>query len=691
MPIPINDESGFHTLFNLVDVGILIQDAETGQILAVNDRACAMHGSSREQILVCQFKDLMNVEPPYSEVEALENIRRLQAEGPQTFEWLVQAADGHRFWIEVRLHLAVLDGQPRVVALLRDIDQKKHLSRALDKTQGRVSALLEALPDILFIVDQDGRMLECIPPSVDKLFAPVEALIGRTVSEVLPEEPARIIMAALTEAKQQGGHRGATYALDLPQGRRWFSLSIAPLPESRSGTQAFVALAHDITDLQRAHEHIEYLAYRDPLTGLPNRNYGRDQLEQAVARAHRDQKALALLSVDLSGFKYINNGYGHAIGDQLLKAVGRRLARRVRHEDTLCRLSADEFLVILPGLDRDHLLSQVAQISERLLDAVNQPFSVESLDISTSASIGITLYPQDGDDAERLMRQAHTALGQAKRLGQGNYVFFEPRMNHDLLRFNLTRDAIRTALTKDEFALYYQPQIHLQTGKVVGVEALIRWRHPKLGLIEPMGFIEAAEESGLIVPMGRWVLQEAGRQAAAWHEAGWSDLVMAVNLSAKQVVRKSLVADIESILAECCCEPHWLELELTESMLLHDLEAIKVDIGSWKRLGIKVTIDDFGTGYSSLAYLKQLQIDKLKIDKSFVENLLTDASDRAIIQAILHMAKALNLGTLAEGVENEEMARLLLEMGCDEAQGYHYAKPMSAKELEKWLASRDHN
>ena len=684
----MNDESGFHTLFNLVDVGILIQDAETGQILEVNDQACAMHGSTREQILACQLKDLMNVEPPYSEAEALENIRRLRAEGPQTFEWLAQAADGHRFWIEVRLHLAVLDGQPRVVALLRDIDQKKHLSRALDKRQGRVSALLEALPDILFIVDQDGRMLECIPPSLDKLFAPVEALIGRTVSEVLPEEPARIIMAALAEAKQQGGHRGATYALDLPQGRRWFSLSIAPLPESRSGTQAFVALAHDITDLQRAHEHIEYLAYRDPLTGLPNRNYGRDQLEQALARTHREQKALALLSVDLSGFKYINNGYGHAIGDQLLKAVGRRLARRVRQEDILCRLSADEFLVILPGLDRHHLVSQVAQISEWLLDAVNQPFNVESLDISTSASIGITLYPQDGDDAEQLMRQAHTALGEAKRLGQGHYVFFEPRMNHDLLRFNLTRDAIRTALAKDEFALYYQPQIHLQTGKVVGIEALIRWRHPKLGLIEPMGFIEAAEESGLIVPMGRWVLQEAGRQAAAWHEAGWSDLVMAVNLSAKQVVRESLVADIESILAECCCEPHWLELELTESMLLHDLEAIKVDIGHWKRLGIKVTIDDFGTGYSSLAYLKQLQIDKLKIDKSFVQDLLTDASDRAIIQAILHMAKAMNLGTLAEGVENEEIARLLLEMGCDEAQGFYYAKPMSAGELETWLGSR---
>ena len=319
---------------------------------------------------------------------------------------------------------------------------------------------------------------------------------------------------------------------------------------------------------------------------------------------------------------------------------------------------------------------------------MSQPFSLEFLEISASASIGISLYPEDGSDAERLMRQAHTALHHAKQLGQNNSAFFEPQMNHQLLRFNNTRDAMRTALDRDEFELYYQPQIHLKTGKVVGIEALIRWRHPELGMLEPMGFLEAAETSGLIVPMGRWALREACRQAAVWHAVGWSDLVMAVNLSAKQFLKEGLATDITAALVESGCEPHWLELELTESILLQDIEAITVLIASWKRLGIKIAIDDFGTGYSSLAYLKRLQVDKLKIDKTFVEDLMTDDSDRAIVQAILQMARVMNLKTLVEGVENAEMAQLLLEMGCDEAQGFYYAKAMSAQELEKWLASR---
>ena len=675
---------------NLVDVGIIIHDVDTGRILEINDRICEMHGGTRDQILGRELKDLMDVAPPYSQVEALEKIHRLHREGPQTFEWLARAADGHLFWINVKLQLAILDGKTRVIAMLRDIDQKKQLALSLGDAECRMSAVLQALPDIFFIVDQEGRMLECIAPHREQLYAPLDHFIGKRVSDVLPQDAASVIMAAIHEANQQGWHRGANYSLDLPQGKSWFSLSIAPFQQGSGQYKKFVTIAHDITELKSAYDRIEYLAFRDPLTGLGNRNLAQDRLSQALQQARSDHKTLAVMGIDLNGFKLINNGYGHAVGDEILVAVGQRLAKQLSQEDSLYRLSADEFMIVLSELDREHVLLQVTAFSERLLDSLSQPIDLESNKVSISASIGISLHPHHGDDAGQLMRQAHTALVHAKKIGQNNYAVFEQRMNQDLVRFNLTRDAIRTALAEDEFELYYQPQIYLQTGKVAGVEALIRWRHPKRGLIEPIGFIEAAEESGLIVPMGCWVLREACRQAAAWHDAGWSDLVMAVNLSAKQVVRKSLVADIESILAESCCEPHWLELELTESILLHDLEAIKVHIGSWKRLGIKVTIDDFGTGYSSLAYLKQLQIDKLKIDKSFVEDLIAGASDRAIVQAILQMAKAMNLGTLAEGVENEEIARVLLEMGCDEAQGFHYAKPMSAEDLEKWLASRDH-
>lgn len=680
--------NGFRTVFNLLDVGILIQEAETGRVIEVNDRICEMRGATREEILAGKLNDLMAGEPPYSEADALEKIWRLDQEGPQLFEWLAQATDGRLFWVEVSLQKVIVDGYARVIAMVRDIDKQKQLACSLDHAESRMTAVLEALPDLLFILDQSGLMLECVPSSLDKLYVPLDQLIGKKVSDVLPEEAASVIMTALENAERHGVHHGATYALDLPQGRTWFSLSIAPLQEKGESSKRFVALAHDITDLQQAHEHIDRLAYQDPLTGLPNRNLARDRLELALTHARRAPSPLAVLCVDLNGFKLINNGYGHSIGDQLLKAVSQRLAQQLRKKDTLCRLCADEFLIILWELDPEHSRAQVSEISERLLDAFSQPFSLEFLEISASASIGISLYPEDGSDTERLMRQAHIALHQAKQLGQNNSAFFEPQMNHQLLQFNNTRDAMRTALDRDEFELYYQPQIHLKTGKVVGIEALIRWRHPDLGMMEPMGFLEAAETSGLIVPMGRWALREACRQAAVWHAAGWSDLVMAVNLSAKQFLKEGLATDITAALVESGCEPHWLELELTESILLHDIEASTVLIAHWKRLGIKIAIDDFGTGYSSLAYLKRLQVDKLKIDKTFVADLMTDDSDRAIVQAILQMARAMNLKILAEGVENAEMAQLLLEMGCDEAQGFYYAKAMSAQELEKWLASR---
>lgn len=683
-------EDTYHTLFNLIDVGLIIQDAETGQVLEVNDRICEMHGSSRDQIVGSHLKDLMDVAPPYSAVEALENIRKLHQEGPQTFEWLARAADGHFFWIKVSLKLAVLEGQTRIVAMVRDIDRRKRLALSLNEAESRMSALLEALPDNLFVVDQDGRILECIPSSLEQLYAPLDEIIEKRISDILPKDVANVIMAALGEADQQGGHRGTTYALDLAQGRSWFSLSIAALPENPGDTKRFVALAHDITELKSAHEHIEYLAYRDPLTGLANRNLALVRLNQALTQALQDRRPLAVLALNLNGFRLINNGYGHAAGDQLLLAISQRLKRQLTVEDTLCRLSADEFLIIRTALKRDHPPAQVADFAERLLDSLSLPVEIGPRSVSTSVSIGITLYPQDGDDAEQLMRQAQMTMGQAKKRGNDGFAFFEPQMHAELMRFNQTRDAMRAGLDHNEFELHYQPQIHLPTGRVLSVEALIRWRHPQQGLMQPAEFIAAAEDSGLIVPIGDWVLREACRQAASWHAAGWSNLTMAVNLSAKQFLRGSIGVAIETALAETRCEPHWLELEITESTLLHEIEALPAIMANWKRLGIQVSIDDFGTGYSSLSYLKKIRVDKLKIDRSFVAELLTDESDKAIVDAIIKMARALGLRVIAEGVENAETAEMLLNLGCDEAQGFYYAKPMPAYDLESWLATRVH-
>jgi EAL domain-containing protein (putative c-di-GMP-specific phosphodiesterase class I) len=326
------------------------------------------------------------------------------------------------------------------------------------------------------------------------------------------------------------------------------------------------------------------------------------------------------------------------------------------------------------------------QVCERLLASLAQPFEIQGRQVHVSSSIGIARFPQDGSEAEILMRNADTALFEAKRAGRQTYRFFEPRFNDQLQRFIQTRDALRLAPERGELVLHYQPQLDLPTGRVLGVEALVRWQRPGHGLVMPSAFIDVAEESGLIVPIGRWVLGEACRQAAAWRAAGWPSLLMAVNLSAVQFRQGQVAEDLELALAESGLEPAALDLELTESLLQGEasIRAILVD---WKARGIQLSIDDFGTGYSSLAYLKRFKVDKLKIDRSFVRDLLTDEDDRAIVRAMIELAHGLGIRTIAEGVEEAGQAEQLRAMGCDEVQGYLYAKPLPAADLVRWLAA----
>ena len=442
---------------------------------------------------------------------------------------------------------------------------------------------------------------------------------------------------------------------------------------------------NDITEQKRARERIEFLAYKDPLTGLPNRLLGQDRLHQALASAQRRHSGLAVLYLDLDKFKYINDTFGHATGDHLLQSVAHRLSQDLRAEDTLCRLSADEFMLILQGLPADNPSMHLAEVCERLMESIAEPHEVDGLRLFSALSIGIALFPQDGDDPESLMLNAHMALNEAKKVGQNSYRFFEPGMNAAMIRFVLTREALRSALVNREFELHYQPQVNLHTGQVVGVEALIRWRRPGEGLRLPADFISEAEESGLIVPIGRWVLHEACHQVAAWQAAGWPDLVVGVNLSAVQFRQGKVIADVQAALAASGIDPASLELELTESILLQH-EASLVDVvAGWKAQGIRLSIDDFGTGYSSLAYLKRFKVDKLKIDRSFVINIARGAEDRAIVQAIIELARGLNLKTIAEGVEDAALAEQLRRMGCDEVQGYLYAKPLPPAEFQQWL------
>lgn len=446
--------------------------------------------------------------------------------------------------------------------------------------------------------------------------------------------------------------------------------------------QTLFGSLQDITAQRLALEQIEYLAYHDPLTGLPNRTLGQDRLQQALNAAERDGYSLGVLYLDLDNFKHFNDVYGHAMGDRLLKSVAARVASSLRAEDTLCRLSGDEFMVMLLDL---HASEQLQLVCQRILARIAEPLEVEGLKPLLSFSIGGAIYPEHGRDIGSLMRHADLALYEAKKAGRGRFRIFEPQMNESLQHYLQTCDDLRLALEREEFELHYQPQIALHNSEVIGVEALLRWNHPQRGLLQPGTFIGVAEESGLIAPIGRWVLQQACRQGAAWHRAGWSQLRMAVNLSAVQFRHGQLGQELFEVLAESGLDPNRLELELTESTLLHSDSAILATVAQWQAKGIELSIDDFGTGYSSLSYLKRLNVDKLKIDRSFIANLREDEQDRTIVRAIIQIAQSMGIKTIAEGIEDPLVIEQLRAMGCDKVQGFWYSKPLPAGQFEQWF------
>ncbi|HXZ48557.1 MAG TPA: EAL domain-containing protein [Usitatibacter sp.] len=438
----------------------------------------------------------------------------------------------------------------------------------------------------------------------------------------------------------------------------------------------------DVTKRKLAEERAEYLATRDPLTGLPNRAVLHDRLEQAVFNAARNQAGFAFMFIDLDRFKTINDSLGHQAGDELLKGVAARLTACVRAHDTVARLGGDEFAVILEGLrDRHHEGAQ--HVAEKMIAAMAAPMMVGSQPLSTSCSIGIGLYPADGRDGATLMKSADVAMYYAKEKGRNNYQFFSPGMNARAQERLSLESFLRLALKRGELALHYQPRVRIDTGELVAVEALIRWQHPRRGLLEPAEFIDVAEDSGLIVPIGEWALAEACARAREWRRSVRPGLRVAVNLSVGQVRDGArFYAAVERALASAGVEPAALELELTESHLMQNIPENAQLLNRLGALGVGISIDDFGTGYSSLSYLKKLPVDSIKIDSSFVRDMAEDPNDEAIIKAILAMAHSLKLSVVAEGVETRAQLEALRALGCDEYQGFHESPALAPAELE---------
>jgi diguanylate cyclase (GGDEF)-like protein/PAS domain S-box-containing protein len=438
----------------------------------------------------------------------------------------------------------------------------------------------------------------------------------------------------------------------------------------------------DITERKEIEQRITFLAHHDALTGLPNRVLFRERFDLAIAWAERNNTRAALLFVDLDHFKTINDTLGHPVGDEILKEVARRLRTLVRDTDTISRLGGDEFLIALTEVTDPEAIGLLAA---KIVEILAQPVLIEGHELAVTPSIGVTLWPDDGRDFDILLQRADTAMYQAKAAGRNTYRFFTAAMNTEAMENLQLRSALRRAVENQEFTLYYQPQIDLRSRRVSGVEALLRWRRADGELISPERFIPIAEESGLIVPIGEWVLREACAQAVQWQAAGLPELIMAVNLSAVQFRRGNLERNVADALTNSGLHPGLLELELTESLLLDDAEGLLATLRRFKALGVRLSIDDFGTGYSSLAYLKRFDVDKLKIDRTFVRDIASDPDDAAIVRAIISMANTLKLQVNAEGVENRDIESFLEIYRCDEVQGYLYAKPMPAADLQAWL------
>jgi diguanylate cyclase (GGDEF)-like protein/PAS domain S-box-containing protein len=631
-------------------------------------------GVKEEEVLGKSIKVLF---PHHTEaIEAIEKIQRLESDSV-TVRQIVPTLDGTREVHEVKI-IAEKNEQGELLSILgigRDITEIVSMHEQLTQAVELRRGIINSIPDFLFEVDRAGNYLNFWFHDKKIMDTYRNRLIGKNIKDVLPHQAVDIALEALEEADNNKISSGKIYSLEEHNIIRWFELSI-----SKKSDGNFLALARDVTERTNIEKRIEFMAHHDALTGLPNRILLKERGEKLLLQSKKDSQQVALLFIDLDGFKTINDSLGHTVGDSVLKKVAQRLLNSIRIGDTLSRHGGDEFIALLPNITD---ISEVVTIANKVLNKFKKSLTIDNHILSTSASIGIAVYPEHGATFEQLLQNADAAMYKAKENGKNNYCFFTQKMKHNLVGLFKMQNNLKNAIKNKEFVLHYQPQVDLVKNKIVGVEALIRWQHPSMGMVPPLHFIPTAENTGLIVPIGEWVIHEACRQGAIWNQEG-KDIVVAVNVSAVQFKRGNLLDVVKNALAVSKLHPKYLELELTESILINDTENVLETVKGIKELGIQLSIDDFGTGYSSLAYLKRFAVDKLKIDQSFVRDIINDKEDASIVKTIIQMAKSFNLKSIAEGVENGEVLKVLEEFGCDEVQGYHFAKPMVVEEFSNY-------
>jgi diguanylate cyclase (GGDEF)-like protein/PAS domain S-box-containing protein len=656
-----------------------------GRIRYVNATACTRLGYSENELLSMQLKEINpDHNPDYWQKfwQKLKTNKHLQA------EVTLKARNGERIPTEINSNFIVFKKLEYNCAVVRDISERRMAELAIIKSEQQLRLALEASSTGLFDMPILGDQTAITSPEYDRLLGikPGDESFQKWQHQIHPDDKEQSLAQFQQYLSGETTQLISEYRRKTQSGEyRWF--------QSRGKFVAFdpkgkpiriIGTMTDITERKEAQERIIELANFDSVTGLANRNLLRDELRLALAAAVRNQQSLAVFFLDLDRFKTINDSLGHAAGDAVLAQVAHRFKKLISPGDILARLGGDEFVIVLTNITHSLMAGSIA---ETILASFAKPFELEAGHFSTSTSIGISIYPEDGTNADDLIRHADVAMFQAKAQGRSTFQYFTPEMNTRASERLELETSMRTALLNQEFVLYYQPQVSLENGRIIGAEALIRWNHPKHGLISPAKFIPIAEDSRLIIPIGNWVLQEACRQAAAWQARGLAPINMAVNLSPHQLHQANFLKLIESALNDVQLDARYLELEVTESVIMQEVKQVMTTLHGIKQLGVKLSLDDFGTGYSSLSYLKRFAFNKLKIDQSFVQDACNNNNDAAIVLAIIGLGQTLGMDVLAEGVETREQLAFLQQTKTTSIQGYLFSRPVPAAEFEEMLAA----
>jgi diguanylate cyclase (GGDEF)-like protein/PAS domain S-box-containing protein len=618
-------------------------------------------------------------------MHSIEQLRRLHTiarnETNGKLGNLEASADVHLLMIFM---VTLLVGTLIVKRVLRDIRRLLEAQRKTESMLRQSATVFENTSEGVLITDSDATII-----AVNKAFTKIT---GYPENEVLGRDPS-ILKSGLHDSEFYGAmwsslQRDGEWRGEISDRRKNGEIfpkwqTISAVHDDNGKLTHYVSVFSDISQLKKSAKKLHDLAHHDPLTGLPNRLLLNARLDHTLQHAGRDGTHVAVLFLDLDNFKKINDSLGHPVGDYLLQQVAKRLLVCVREEDTVARLGGDELTIVL-GSMRDARFA--AKVAQQILDALSESFQLERQEVFVSASIGISIFPQDGRDSTALLKNADAAMYVAKNEGRNRYHFYAEELTIRASKSLALETHLHRALEREEFLLHFQPQVSLQSGKIVGMEALVRWQHPEIGLVSPAEFIPLAEENGLIGAIGKWVLRTACAQAKAWQNNGLSPVRISVNLSGRQLEQANIVKEVHDALKDTGLDPAYLELELTESAVMKRAEHAAKALDGLRALGTTIAIDDFGTGYSSLSYLKRFSVDRLKIDRSFVRDIPQDPNDVALARAIVALAKSLDLSVVAEGVETEAQRDLLTSIRCDEMQGYLFSPPRPASELESLLS-----